>query len=190
MKKACQIFLLVFCALVLVAVPVLTAFSEPSDYSIYENRTLTTSRPSFSFSSLFSGAYFEGWENYLRDSVWNRDGLLKLSTRLDMLAGRPFVNDIHASSEALLPYTSETVNPDTVAEDAARMADNLAALAAQVESYGGIFLYVGVPNQYSVYRAGYPAYMDYIAEGSTLGRRVLRRAGDARRGIPRHRDGA
>ncbi len=164
MKKACQIFLLAFCALVLIAVPVLTAFSAPQEYSIYENRTLAAARPDLSVESLFSGAYFEGWETYLRDSVWNRDGLLKLSTRLDMALGRPFVNDIHASQEALLPYSVESVDPDTVAADAARMADSLAALAAQVESYGGVFLYVGVPNQFSVYRDGYPAYMSYVGE--------------------------
>ena len=164
MKKVCQIFLLAFCALVLIAVPVLTAFSAPQEYSIYENRLLAAARPDLSVESLFSGAYFEGWETYLRDSVWNRDGLLKLSTRLDMALGRPFVNDIHASQEALLPYSVESVDPDTVAADAARMADSLAALAAQVESYGGVFLYVGVPNQFSVYRDGYPAYMSYVGE--------------------------
>ena len=166
MKKFCQIFLLAFCALVLTAVPVLTAFSEPQDYSIYENRTLISARPDLSASSLFSGAYFEGWETYLRDGVWNRDGLLKLSTRLEYAAARLFVNDIHASQDALLPYVVESIDPDTVEEDAARMAQNLADVAAQVENYGGIFLYVGVPNQYSVFRDGYPAYMSsYISEG-------------------------
>ncbi len=164
MKKFCQIFLLAFCALTLAAVPVLTAFSAHSGYSIYENRTLASARPVFSVSALFSGEYFSGWETFLRDSVWNRDGLLRLHTRLEFAAGRPFVNDIHASEEALLPGGVELVDPDAVAEEAARMADQLAAVAAQVESYGGIFLYVGVPNQFSVYRDGYPGYMRYIGE--------------------------
>ncbi len=183
MKKVCQIFLLAFCAVVLAAVPVLTACSEPEAYSLYENRTLAVSRPAFSVSSLFSGDYFEGWETYLRDSVWNRDGLLKLSTRLDMLAGRPFVHETHASGEALLPYVAEAIDPDTVTEDAARMAAGLAALAAQVESYGGTFLYVGVPNQYSVYREGYPAYMEYIAQGLDTARSAFFAALDAA-GVP------
>lgn len=163
MKSFCQVFLLVFCALVLAAVPVLTAFSDAGDYSLYENRTLA-SRPAFSLSALLSGDYFEGWENYLRDRVWQRDTLLALDARLETAAGRLFVNDVLTADEALLPYV-EGIDPDTVREDAARMADQLAAIAAQVESYGGVFLYVGVPNQYSVFRDGYPDYMNYIAEG-------------------------
>ena len=163
MKSFCQVFLLVFCVLVLAAVPVLTAFSDAGDYSLYENRTLA-SRPAFSLSALLSGDYFEGWENYLRDRVWQRDTLLALDARLETAAGRLFVNDVLTADEALLPYV-EGIDPDTVREDAARMADQLAAIAAQVESYGGVFLYVGVPNQYSVFRDGYPDYMDYIAEG-------------------------
>lgn len=165
MKKYCQVFLLVFCGLVLAAVPVLTAFSPRQDYSIYENRTLAAARPDLSLSALLSGDYFESWETYLRDSVWNRDGLLKLHTRLEILTGRPFVNGVHASRDALLPSGTETLDPDAAARDAVRMAQELAAVSAQVESYGGVFLYVGVPNQYSVYRAGYPAYMNYVAEG-------------------------
>lgn len=163
MKKCCHIFLLAFCALVLAAVPVLTAFSHAADYSIYENRTLAA-RPVFSFDALFSGEYFEGWENYLRDRVFQRDALLAFDARLETAAGRPFVNDVRTSDAALLPYV-EGADPAAAARDAARMARDLAAVAAQVESYGGVFLYVGVPNQYSVYRAGYPAYMDYVAEG-------------------------
>ena len=181
MKKACQIFLLVFCALVLAAVPVLTAFSDGGDYSIYENRTLA-GRPTFSFSALFSGAYFEGWENYLRDRVWQRDSLLTLDAMLQKAAGRPFVNDVLSSSEALLPYV-EGIDQDTAAADAARMAEDLAAIARQVESYGGVFLYVGVPNQYSVYRAGYPAYMKYIAQGLDTARTAFFAALD-QAGVP------
>ncbi len=71
---------------------------------------------------------------------------------------------MRTSDVALLPYV-EGADTAAAARDAARMARDLAAVAAQVESYGGVFLYVGVPNQYSVYRAGYPAYMDYVAEG-------------------------
>ena len=115
MKKCCHIFLLAFCALVLAAVPVLTAFSHAEDYSIYENRTLAA-RPAFSFDALFSGAYFEDWENYLRDRVFQRDALLALDARLETAAGRPFVNDVRTSDVALLPYV-EGANTDAAARE-------------------------------------------------------------------------
>lgn len=165
MMKTLRIAFILFCALVLLAVPALTLYTATAEpvYSLYENRNLS-GRPGLTFQSLLSGDYFEAWEAYLRDRVWQRDSLLRTDAALQTALGRPFVNDVLAADEALLPYVSG-IDPDTVAADAARMADDLAAIAEQVKAAGGVFLYVGVPNQYSACREGYPGYMDYVGEG-------------------------
>jgi len=180
MMKTLRIAFLLFCALVLLAVPVLTLASATAEpvYSLYENRNLA-GRPGLTLSGLLSGEYFEAWEAYLRDRVWQRDRLLRADAALQTALSRPFVNDVLVSDEALLPYVTG-IDPGSVAADAARMADALSALSEQVAAYGGVFLYVGVPNQYSACRAGYPDYMDYVGEGLDAARDAFFAALDER----------
>lgn len=162
MKKFCTFFLIFFTSSTLAAMLLLTYAGVRGGYSVYENRLLA-SKPELTFTSLTSGEYFRAWEEYIRDNVWNRDLWLKTDTFIKMKTGREAVNDVMISDAALLPYVYGN-SLVSVTDDAERMADSLAALNDAVTAYGGIFIYVGVPNQYSVYRGGYPSYMDYVGE--------------------------
>ncbi len=161
-KRISQAVFLALAALLLLALPVAALFApaRENEISLYENRRLAE-EPVFTREALMDGSYAPALEAYLQDHIPGRDALLRLDAALQRAAGRPFVNDVLLSRGALLPYRDSLTRRDTAA-DAAEMADRLAALSRQVERWGGVFLYVGVANQYSVCRDDYPAYMNYV----------------------------
>ena len=163
MKTANRIFLAAF-LLVLVLVPVLTArecLTAPSGWSVYENRALA-SLPDHSLSAILSGRTADGIESFLKDHVFRRNDWLRLYTAWELNVRRsPVVNGVAVTPQALLPEGSvsdySAAKLKTEAED---MASSLAAIRAAAEEAGGVFLYVGVPEQRSALRAYYPSDMD------------------------------
>lgn len=137
--------------------PALTLLSPTATYSVQENRRLAQ-KPVFSLSALWDGSYFSGWETWFSDHIAGRGQLLRAHTALELLRGRACVNGVAVADTVLLPGNEGwgSMDRDFDAE-AAAMASSLAPLAQQVQRYGGSFLYVGVPEQRSVFRNRYPA---------------------------------
>ncbi len=156
------IFAAIF-VLILFAVPAATWLSPHQDISEIENRRLA-SAPELTRESLLSGDYFLDWETYFKDHVVLRGAMIKGNTWLSLnLLDRVVVNDIVPVENRLLPY----LTPPTEAggkESAEAMADRLALLSEAVASYGGTFLYVGVPTQMTVFADEYPSYLYSGAE--------------------------
>ncbi len=147
--------LTVFFVAVIFSVPVLTKIEPPKELSVAENRMLA-SPPLLTAENVLSGKYFSGWETYLSDHIWERDGWIYLDTKLAMFAGRRVVRDVVITPAVLLPYVPADAPDESAAELAAKMAERYAKLARHVERSGGVFLYVNVPEQSSMLRAAYP----------------------------------
>ena len=148
-----------FC-LIIFAAPVLTKLEPHTDYSIFENRTLTAP-PVFSFESLFKCEYLPAWDKYYSDHMCMRTGILKVKNIIDVnLMHRPVVNDVVIQKDYLLPFQKYDQDASYVREYAQKMGARLASLNDLVNSYGGKFIYIGVPEQYSMFRDFYPAYLN------------------------------
>ena len=161
-RRGNLIFAAIF-VLILFAVPAATWLSPRRDISEIENRRLA-SAPELTRESLLSGDYFLDWETYFKDHVVLRGAMIKGNRWLSLnLLDRVVVNDIVPVENRLLPY----LTPPTEAGGAASaeaMADRLALLSEAVASYGGTFLYVGVPTQMTVFADEYPIYLYSGAE--------------------------
>lgn len=140
--------------LLLVSAAALTVLNLPGTekkWSVYENRYLAAPP-----ESILDQAQTE---SYLSDRLFQRERLLRLWTRLNLTLGKPIVNGVVSTDEALLP---EPLGKTAVAtKNAAELAARLGRVAQKVEDYGGSFLYVHVPEQRSVLRDCYPDWMQH-----------------------------
>ena len=161
-RRGNLIFAAIF-VLILFAVPAATWLSPHQDISEIENRRLA-SAPELTRESLLSGDYFLDWETYFKDHVVLRGAMIKGNTWLSLnLLDRVVVNDIVPVENRLLPYLTPPTETGGAAS-AEAMADRLALLSEAVASYGGTFLYVGVPTQMTVFADEYPSYLYSGAE--------------------------
>ena len=163
MKKTKLVFLAVF-LLFIFCIGGLTAYrcaAGGQNWSSYENRWLT-GFPELSAHGLLTGEAFDGAEEFIRDHTFGRVRLLRLNTFYEMtLRGRPVVSDVVITDGVLLP---EPVIPDYRADwlagKAERIASNLKKLQTVTEENGGVFLYVGVPEQRTALCSLYPDWME------------------------------
>lgn len=163
MKKinlANAVFLLIFLG-AMVAFPVWTALGPKSSFSSYENRALA-GKPEISATRLLDGSLFSDIDTFLSDRLAWRDGLLTMSTWLDYsLTGKEVVNDQVIAGDVLVPYQGFSKwDLGYIKEQSQDMGDRLQRLNSQITGYGGYFLYVGIPEQFSYFRERYPAHMD------------------------------
>lgn len=160
--RHCANILFMLCFLAFLYLGAAATVLKPKEtVSVFENRELA-SIPEVSKHSLWNGSWFSGWESYLKDHAAGRETLLKAGTMLDLFViRRPVVNEVIASNGMLLGYNEfETVNPDKVAEQSEKMADNMKALQDVVAENGGVFCYVTVPGQYAYFGDKYPGYLN------------------------------
>ena len=155
-KSLNKYLLTAFFAAVIFAVPVLTKLEQPKEISVAENRALALP-PSLSPESVFDGSYFTGWETYLSDHIWMREGWLLAYTAYEIGLGHHVVRDVVITPTALLPYFASDAPDKYAAASASAMAAKYAALAMHVSENGGVFLYINVPEQCSMLRGLYPA---------------------------------
>lgn len=137
----------------------LARYRSASGWSLYENRALAGA-PEVTAQSVLSGSAASDLEDCLRDHFVGRDRLLMLSTRLSLLRKQPVVNGVVSAETALLPEPlGKTIDKAQLKADAQTIAARLSAVQKAVESYGGTFLYIHVPEQRSVLRDRYPDWM-------------------------------
>lgn len=154
------VFLLFFLG-TMVAFPVWTLLCEKNDFSSYENRALAE-KPQISVHQLLDGSFFSEVETFLSDHLAWRNELLTVSTWVDYtLTKKRVVNDQVIAGDVLLPYQGfSRWDLGYIQEQSQEMGNRLARLNEQITSYGGYFLYVGIPEQFSYFRDSYPDYMD------------------------------
>ena len=160
MKRILQTAFLALTVLLLLAVPLLTAFSTQDTVSFYEQRMLAVF-PSPTPENVLDGSYFTAIETYLKDHIFRRDTLLKLNTATELALDRVSVSGLLVTEEALLDdYGYYWWELDYLIAQAETAAAGYARLAQTVEDYGGRFVYLGVP-QYTTYFADkYPEFTD------------------------------
>lgn len=147
--------------LMLAVLFVRTCSGEKATYSYYENRNLAE-KPAFTLEGAMDGSYYSRMESYVQDHAAARNVLIKAKTFVEMnVLKRPVVNDVVITGEALLPWRDyESIYTPYWDNCAQAVSENLAAHAADVEAYGGTFLYVAVPCQYVCYEQLTPWYIN------------------------------
>lgn len=154
------VFLLFFLG-AMAAFPVWTALGPRETFSSYENRALAV-RPPVTKAGVLDGSFFSDMDTFLSDHLAWRDRLLTLSTWVDYtLTGKTVVNDQVIAGDVLVPYQGFSKwDLGYLADQSQDMGERLARLDGQITGYGGYFLYVGIPEQFSYFRDRYPAHMD------------------------------
>lgn len=170
-KYICNLLLIVSFAGLLCLTCCNTPITDKKGYAFYENRALAL-LPTYSDTNFWNGQYFSDWETYLKDHVAGRDFMLEKYAYINRnVLKKPVVGDVLLSNDGkkLLPAT-DFRQPDVEEIDAKaeEMSSRLSVLNELVSSYGGKFLYVGVPEQKVYFEQLYPSYMDPQAEASQL----------------------
>ena len=148
---------------VLLAVPAGVAlWSHKETTAYYENRTLAE-RPALTWEGLWDGSFGTAFESWYPDHIPGRTALLKADTRVQMdVLDRPVVNDVVLEAEdVLVPFQEYAERTEAeYAEAAAPIADGFGKLNAHIEANGGVFRYVGFPEQRFYFADRYPDYLD------------------------------
>ena len=160
MKTYANRFVLaVFLAGILI-LPILSVVLRSADILYYENRPKAAA-PQFTWESALDGQYFTSIDTALSDRIFFRDRMIQTNTSLDLLARRPVVNNYVISTNALVNFhgylTWGTEHLPQVAND---VVGGIARIQDTIQSYGGQFFYVGLPQQYTYFASVYPNYMD------------------------------
>lgn len=152
-----KIATLVLAALFLVSVAAITVskIDRNPAFLTYENRYQSVPE-TVSSETVLDGTFLQSLEPVFSDHITLRDYWLKLYTFLQMeVLQKQTVQGVVVQEDLLLPVNPVTETPDCrpAAED---MVENLLKLQTAVESYGGTFLFVGLPEQSSALRDRYP----------------------------------
>ena len=161
MKRIAQGVFVGFFLLILFGVSALTLCKwRDGGASFYEQRALAN-LPSVTRAGLWSGSYFSQLETALVEHIYQRERLLKLNTLIQLHAARPVVNAMVVGTDKLLSYyTHPRWDTAYLEGEAAKTADQLAALNQAVENYEGYFCYLGFPQQTTYFADHYPDYME------------------------------
>ena len=147
---------LFFCG-ALFLLPAAMLVQKPADYSYYENRALAEFPP-FNMQQVLDSAYFPQVETYISDHFTERTRLIRLNIRKELALHNPVVGETVVTEDVLLPYYGVQLDRQD-AEAMAQELDMLDKLNRYCGQRGIAFLYVGIPEQGSVFRDRYPSYL-------------------------------
>ena len=160
MKNIEKLLVIVMFIAVIVAVPILTFNSEIAESSDIEFRELAK-EPEYSNEDFWNGSFFREWENYFLDHIYERNQWLKINTAVQMkLLKRDVINSVVVTDDVLLAYNYPNEEPYDLTEDAEEIAERLAGANERTKAYGGTFLYVSMPEQFSIFRDRYPSHLE------------------------------
>lgn len=161
MKTVSHLFFTIGVMGIILTVSLVTFSKNNLSASFFENRVLEEA-PEFSQDRLISGKYFEGWENWLTDHAAGRDTLLKINTWLELnLLHKPVVNNVVVQDKVLLGFNQYgRWDLSFLEENSINTAKDLKDFSDYIETMGGKFYYVGIPEQYSYFTNLYPDYME------------------------------
>lgn len=160
MKKISNIIFLGIILSLIVSVSLISLFGNQKNVSYYEQRSLAV-LPTPSIKTLLNGDFFDAVENYAADHIAGRDMIVKTDTAINLHLQRPTVNGLVTHADALVPaHGFSRWNLDYITNDAVKSAEYYATLQNHIQSFGGYFCYVGVPQQSTYFADSYPSYMD------------------------------
>lgn len=167
MKKIGQYLLLVLFLGILFAVPVLTKIERNDTVTFIENRKLAV-KPVLARKPLLNGKYSQQWEGYISDHIYSRSSWIKSYIAFNMnYLGKTRVNAIVIGKEGyLLPFYPYQAKHDyrSVSEKFKKVTERIKTLDSKIKEYGGIFYFVGIPEQSSFHRDKYPDYFNNNGE--------------------------
>ena len=168
MKKFLEILFICLFGIFTVSIGYLTVARNTESYSYYENRNLA-SLPSYSAETAADGSYFSAIETHLSDHAFARNTMMKLKIKSDLVLGRPVVNEIVITDDALLPYYNyRSYDIASTAREAAVITENLKSVKECTEENGGEFVFMAVPTQSMLFEGAYPDYLndaqEYVAQ--------------------------
>lgn len=160
MKRISNIVFLCAMLVLIITIPTVSLLGQQKSVSYHEQRSLAAS-PSPSIKSILNGDFFNDLEEYIADHIAGRDTILKSNTEIDLRLGRPNVNGLIVNADVLVPsHGFSRWDLGYITDDAAEAAKSYAALQAYMESCGGYFCYLGIPQQSTYFADSYPPYMD------------------------------
>lgn len=108
--KQLKISALIFIIL-LIVLPIATAFSKKETKSDMENRTLATF-PKFSIQSVRDKSFMNGFESYISDHFIGRIKWIELKVDTELLIGKKEINNIYITDNMLLEKLQEPNYPE------------------------------------------------------------------------------
>ncbi|MBS6445633.1 MAG: hypothetical protein KH373_07505 [Ruminococcus sp.] len=108
--KQLKISALIFIIL-LIVLPIATAFSKKETKSNMENRTLATF-PKFSIQSVRDKSFMNGFESYISDHFIGRIKWIELKVDTELLIGKKEINNIYITDNMLLEKLQEPNYPE------------------------------------------------------------------------------
>lgn len=146
----------------LLAVPAATLlWSHQQTTAYYENRTLAAF-PAPTMETLADGSFTSALETWWSDHFPGRSTLLKTDTALQMkVLRRSVVNGMVTTESVLLPQMEYSeYSEESYRWSVGSFAEDFGALDTYIQSLGGQFLYVGLPEQRVYFEDLYPACMN------------------------------
>ena len=102
MKKNKQLKISAFIFLILIILlPLATAFSKKEEKSEMENRTLATF-PKFSSEKILDKSFMNGFETYISDHFIGRINWIELKVDLELALGKKEINGIYITDDMLI----------------------------------------------------------------------------------------
>ncbi|BAH05396.1 DHHW family protein [Clostridium kluyveri] len=175
------IYILGFLSIIFI-ISILFWVTPQKKVSNIENRVLCQ-KPKINMEKLLSGEYFKAFDNYVNDQIPVRDTFIKYYTEINMkVLLKKKINDVvMGKNRYLLAYTSypfdnykfNSSESKKEENNISRMVDNIAVLKNYINSYGGDFYFVGIPNQVSYYKNSYPKYFYNSSEKLTFRNKLM-----------------
>lgn len=103
--KQLKITALIF-IIILVALPIATAFSKKEEKSEMENRTLAKF-PKLSIDTIKDKSFMDGFEDYLSDHFIARINWIELKVDIELLLGKKEINNIYITDDMLIEKLEE-----------------------------------------------------------------------------------
>ena len=161
-KHANRAFLALLLA-VLLAVPAGVAlWSHRETAAYYENRALAE-RPALTGESLWDGSFGAAFERWYADHAPGRTTLLKLDTAVQMKGlRRMVVNDIVLDADGVLvPFLDfHEWSEEAYASTVPPIADRYEKLNDHITANGGVFYFIGFPEQRIYFEDRFPACLN------------------------------
>ncbi len=176
-----KVIVLIFCIIIFI-VPIFTIVPKVMDkenivgYSFFENRTMTEP-PTLTTETLFNGEYFTQLSKCFNDQMWKRDYFIEKYTDFTLkVLKRPVVNNVIVQGELLLPFHYYYENQFTT--DTKKAEEGLKRLSDSATRAGSKLIFVGIPEQSSMFRDKYPSGLnnnsDYINQSRDAYFEILR----------------
>ncbi len=182
MKKIFEVLIVsIFCIIIFI-VPIFTIIPKIIDekniveYSFFENRAMAQP-PTLTKEALFSGKYFSDLSKCFDDQLWNRDFFIEKYTDFTInVLKRPVVNNVIVQGELLLPFHYYSENKFD--KDTKKAEEGLKRLSDSATKAGSKLVFVGIPEQSSIFRDKYPERFnnnsDYINQSRDAYFEILR----------------